>query len=143
MSGRRASIIFIVAHALSATMSVMIILAGFIRESDNLKWHEQEDDKSMRESVGRVGQRRQIVIPKKMLETLRLREGDFVALTQQANGVLIKPKRLIDPDNVLSREESAMILKARREMREGKYVTLATLEHDLAHKRPQRRRKTA
>jgi len=97
----------------------------------------------MRESVGRVGQRRQIVIPKKMLETLRLREGDFVALTQQANGVLIKLKRLIDPDNVLSREESAMILKARREMREGKYVTLATLEHDLAHKRPQRRRKTA
>jgi AbrB family looped-hinge helix DNA binding protein len=98
---------------------------------------------SVRESVGRVGQRRQVVIPKDMLETLRLQEGDFVALTQQVNGVLIKPKKLVDPDDVLTREESALVSKARREMREGKYVTLAKLEHDLVHKRPSRRRKTA
>jgi AbrB family looped-hinge helix DNA binding protein len=98
---------------------------------------------SVRESVGRVGQRRQVVIPKDMLETLRLREGDFVAFTQQANGVLIKPKRLVDPDDVLSRAESALISKARREMREGKYVTLTKLENDLVHKGPSRRRKTA
>jgi AbrB family looped-hinge helix DNA binding protein len=97
----------------------------------------------MRESIGRVGQRRQVVIPKDMLETLRLQEGDFVALTQQPNGVLIKPKRLVDPDDVLTREESAIVSKARREMREGKYVSLTKLEHELAHKRPSRRRKTA
>src|SRR5580658_2120489 len=98
---------------------------------------------SVRESIGRVGQRRQVVIPKKMLETLRLQEGDFVARTQQPNGVLIKPKRPVDPDDILTREESALVSTARREMREGKYVTLAKLEHDLGHKRPQRRRKTA
>ena len=97
----------------------------------------------VRESVGRVGQRRQVVIPKDMLETLRLQEGDFVALTQQANGVLIKPKRLVDPDDVLTREESALVSQARQEMREGKYISLAKLEHDLAHKRSSRRRKTA
>jgi AbrB family looped-hinge helix DNA binding protein len=98
---------------------------------------------SAQESIGRVGQRRQVVIPKDMLEKLRLHEGDFVALTQQANGVLIKPKRLVDPDDVLTREESALVSKARREMREGKYVSLAKLEHELAHKRPTRSRKTA
>jgi AbrB family looped-hinge helix DNA binding protein len=98
---------------------------------------------SVRESVGRVGQRRQVVIPKQMLETLRLQAGDFVALTQQSNGVLIKPKRIVDPDDMLTSEESAAISKARREMREGKYVTLAKLEHDLANQRPPRRRKTA
>ena len=98
---------------------------------------------SVRERVGRVGQRRQVVIPKDMLETLRLREGDFVALTQQANGVLIKPKRLVDPDDVLTREESALVSKARQEMREGKYIHLTKLEHDLVHKRPSRRRNTA
>jgi AbrB family looped-hinge helix DNA binding protein len=97
----------------------------------------------VRESVGRVGQRRQVVIPKDMLEKLRLHEGDFVALTQQPNGVLIKPKKLVDPDDVLTREESALVSKARREMREGKYVSLTKLEHELAHKRPSRRRKTA
>jgi hypothetical protein len=58
-----------------------------------------------------------------------------------------KPKRVldtaVDPDDVLTREESALVAKARREMREGKSVTLAELEHELAHKRPPRRRKTA
>ena len=96
-----------------------------------------------RERIGRVGQRRQVVIPRDMLETLKIREGDFVAFTKQANGVLIRPKRLVDADDTLTREESALIGKARREMRKGKYVTLAQLEHDLAHKRPPRRRKTA
>jgi AbrB family looped-hinge helix DNA binding protein len=96
------------------------------------------------ESIGRVDQRRQVVIPKDMLETLRLQEGDFVALTQEPNGVLIKPKRLVDPDDVLTREESAIVSKARQEMREGKYYfSLTKLEHELAHKRPSRRRKTA
>jgi AbrB family looped-hinge helix DNA binding protein len=97
----------------------------------------------VRVPVGRVGQRRQIVIPKEILETLRLQEGDFVAFTHQPNGVLIKPKRLVDPDDVLTREESVLVSKARREMREGKYVSLTKLENDLAHKRPSRRRKTA
>jgi hypothetical protein len=57
--------------------------------------------------------------------------------------VLIKPKRLVDPDDVLTREEGALVSKARREMREGKYVSLAQLEQDLARKRSTRRRKTA
>jgi hypothetical protein len=39
---------------------------------------------------------------------------------------------VVDPDDVLSREESALVSKARREMREGKYVSLAQLEQDLA-----------
>ena len=94
------------------------------------------------ERVGRVGQRRQVVIPREMLEALKIQEGDFVAFSQQANGVLIKPKRVVDPDDALTREESALVAKARREMREGKYITLAQLKHDLAHKRPSRRRKT-
>ena len=95
------------------------------------------------ERIGRVGQRRQVVIPREMLENLKLREGDFVAFTRQANGVLIKPKRVVDTDDVLTREESALILKARQEMREGKHVTLAQLENDLDRKRPSRRSKTA
>ena len=93
--------------------------------------------------IGRVGERLQVAIPREMLEPLNLHEGDFVALRKQANGVLIKPKRDVDPDDVLTPEESSLIAKARREMREGKYVTLARLEHDLAHQRSPRRRKRA
>jgi AbrB family looped-hinge helix DNA binding protein len=96
-----------------------------------------------REHIGRVGQRRQVVIPREIFEKLRMREGDFVAFTPKRDGVLVKLKRVVDPDDVLTPEESALVLKARREMREGKYVSFTQLEHDLAHKRPPRRRKTA
>jgi len=96
-----------------------------------------------RERIGRVGQRRQVVIPREMLETLNIREGDFVAFAQTQNGVLIKPRRVVDPDDVLTPEESALVKKAEREMREGKFVTLAQLLHDLDRPHSRRRRKTA
>jgi AbrB family looped-hinge helix DNA binding protein len=96
-----------------------------------------------RDAVGRVGQRRQVIIPRKIFDKLQMREGDLVAFAQKENGVLIKPKRLVDPDDVLTREEGALVSKARREIRQGKYVSLAQLEHNLARKRPARRRKTA
>ena len=95
------------------------------------------------ERIGRVGQRRQVVIPREMMETLNIREGDFVAFRKQAIGVLIKPKPVVDRDNILSPEESAQIAKARSEMRAGMGITLAQLEYDLAHKRSPQRRKTA
>ena len=33
-----------------------------------------------------MGQRRQVVIPREMLKTLKLQEGDFVAFAQRKNG---------------------------------------------------------
>jgi AbrB family looped-hinge helix DNA binding protein len=95
------------------------------------------------ERIGRVGQRRQVVIPREIFEKLHMREGDYVAFSPKKDGVLVKPKRVVDPDDVLTREESALVSKARQEMSEGKYVDLTQLEHALAHKRPPRRRKTA
>ncbi len=94
-------------------------------------------------SIGRVGQHLQVVIPQEMLKSLHLREGDLVAIQKQANGVLIKPQPVADADDILSPEESSRIAKARREMRVGKYVTLAQLEYDFAHKRRPRRRRKA
>ena len=96
-----------------------------------------------RERIGRVGQRRQVVIPREMLETLNIREGDFVAFAQKQNGVLITPRRMVDPDDVLTPEQSALVKKAERQMREGKFVTLAQLRHDLGRPHSRRRRKTA
>ena len=95
------------------------------------------------ERIGRVGQRRQVVIPREMLETLNIQEGDFVAFSQQRNGVLIRPRRVVDSDDVLTPEESALVKKAEREMGDGKFVTLAQLRHDLDRSHPRRHRKTA
>jgi AbrB family looped-hinge helix DNA binding protein len=87
------------------------------------------------ERIGRVGHRRQVVIPREILETLKLQAGDLVAFAEQKNGVLIKPKRVVDRDDVLSAKESALVNKAEHEMRQGKYVTLDQLRHDLARPR--------
>jgi hypothetical protein len=57
--------------------------------------------------------------------------------------VLIKPKRMVDPDDVLTPEESALVKKAEREMHQGKYVTLSQLHDELARNRSPRSRKTA
>ena len=97
----------------------------------------------MQELIGRVGQRRQVVIPRRICDALQLKAGDFVAFAAQSGGVLIKPKRMVDPDDILTREESALVKKAEREMRQGKFVTLARLEHELARHRSPRSRKTA
>jgi AbrB family looped-hinge helix DNA binding protein len=96
-----------------------------------------------KERIGRVSQRRQVVIPREMLETLNIQEGDFVAFAQKQGGVLIKPRRVVDADDILTTEESALVKNAEREMREGKFVSLAQLRHDLDRPHSRRRRKTA
>jgi len=58
-----------------------------------------------------VGQRRQVVLRQEMLESLNIQEGDFVALAEQKNGVLIKPGRVVEPDDVLTPEGSALVKK--------------------------------
>jgi AbrB family looped-hinge helix DNA binding protein len=95
------------------------------------------------ERIGRVGQRRQVVIPRKILEALKLQAGDLVAFAEHKDGVLIKPARPNDPDDVLSAEESALVKKAEHEMRQGKYVTLDQLRHELDRPRSRGRRNTA
>src|SRR2546429_4048658 len=81
--------------------------------------------------IGRVGQRRQVVIPRDILETLKIQEGDFVAFSKQANGVLIKPKRVVDPDDVLTPAEAKKVRHALRQVRQGKTKPLAKIKHEL------------
>ena len=83
------------------------------------------------ERIGRVGQRRQVVIPREMLETLKLQEGDFVAFTRQENGVLIKPKRVADPDDVLTPGEAKRLRRSLKQTRQGKTQPWSQIKHDL------------
>jgi hypothetical protein len=53
-----------------------------------------------RERIGRVGQRRQVAIPRDKPSTSG--PGTNVAFTEQKNGVLIKAKRTVDTDDTLT-----------------------------------------
>lgn len=94
-------------------------------------------------SIGRVGKRRQVVIPKDMCKDLGLQEGDFIEVRKTRGAVLIKPKRLVDPDDILTSQEEKAVRKGEAELRRGHHVTLAQLRHDLDRPAVQKRRQTA
>ena len=71
------------------------------------------------ERIGRIGQRRHVVIPMEILKTLNLRAGDFVAFTEQKNGVLIKAKRMVDPEDTLTPAEAKIVRRGEAQLKRG------------------------
>src|SRR5215468_1590687 len=82
--------------------------------------------------IGKIGQRRQVVIPKEIFEALGLKTGDFVEVTQVKRTVVIKPKKLIDADDGLTPEEEAIVRKGERQLRQGKSKPWSQIKHELA-----------
>lgn len=79
-------------------------------------------------AVSRLGQRRQVVIPKEVCEELGLHEGDFVEVTSAQGVVVIRPKKLVDPDDVLTSEEEAIVRKGEAQLKRGRSVAWANLK---------------
>jgi len=81
--------------------------------------------------VSRVGQRRQVVIPKEVCEKLGLHEGDFVEVTSIQGAVVIRPKRLVDLDDVLTPEEETLVRKGEGQLKRGRSVAWANVKTQL------------
>lgn len=90
--------------------------------------------------IGKLGQRRQVVIPKDICDDLGLEVGDFVEVRQVKGTVIIKPKKLVDADDVLTPEEEKIVRKGEAQLRRGQYVNLEDLEHELDRPAGTRRR---
>ena len=82
--------------------------------------------------IGKIGQRRQVVIPKEICEELGLQTGDFVEVKQVKGTVVIKPKKLVEADDVLTPEEEAIVRKGERQLRQGKSKPWSQIKHALA-----------
>ena len=83
------------------------------------------------------------MIPQEILKSLNLQAWDCVAFERRGDSIVIKPKMKVDSEDVLTPAEEALLKKAEREMKQGKFVTLAELEYDLERKGSPGRRKTA
>ncbi|MCH7803369.1 MAG: AbrB/MazE/SpoVT family DNA-binding domain-containing protein [Acidobacteria bacterium] len=83
--------------------------------------------------VSKLGQRRQVVIPKDICEELGLKQGDFVEVTcDPENGtVVIKPKKLVDSDDLLTPREEAIVRKAEQEIKRGEVVDWEDVKTEL------------
>jgi bifunctional DNA-binding transcriptional regulator/antitoxin component of YhaV-PrlF toxin-antitoxin module len=83
------------------------------------------------EPIGRVGQRRQVVIPREIFDNLHMREGDFVAFAKHGNGVLVKPRRVVDPDDVLTPDDAKRLRRSLQQTRQGKTRPWAEIKREL------------
>jgi bifunctional DNA-binding transcriptional regulator/antitoxin component of YhaV-PrlF toxin-antitoxin module len=72
-----------------------------------------------KQSVGRVGQRRQVVIPQEIFDRLQMQAGDVVAFSQQGNAVVIKPRRVVDTEDTLTPEEVKIVRRGEAQLRRG------------------------
>lgn len=71
------------------------------------------------ERIARVGQRRQVAIPKDIMEAMKLQAGDYVAFTEKRDGVLLTPKRAVDPGDTLTREEAKIVRRGLAQLKRG------------------------
>jgi AbrB family looped-hinge helix DNA binding protein len=72
--------------------------------------------------ISKLGQRRQVVIPKEICDELGLHEGDFLEVTSTEGKVIIKPKKLVDADDVLTPEEEKVVRKGEAQLKKGDHV---------------------
>jgi AbrB family looped-hinge helix DNA binding protein len=82
-------------------------------------------------ALSRIGQRRQVVIPKKIFDAMKLKEGDFMEVTAEPGRVTMKPKRLVDWDETLTRTEAKMIRHGLKQAKEGKTRPWSQIKHEL------------
>jgi AbrB family looped-hinge helix DNA binding protein len=81
--------------------------------------------------ISKLGQRRQVVIPKAICDKLGLKEGDFVEISIIEGKVVIKPKRVVDADDILTPEEGALVRKGESQLERGKRVLWADFKKTL------------
>ncbi len=81
--------------------------------------------------MSRIGQRRQVVIPKVIFEALQLREGDFVEMTVEHGRVAMRPKRLVDVGEVLTKREAAKVRAGEAQLKTGRSKPWRTVKHEL------------
>ena len=72
--------------------------------------------------ISRLGQRRQVVIPKGICDALSLDVGDFVAVERRDGTVVIRPENLADRDEVLTPSEGRAVARGTRDVTAGRTV---------------------
>ena len=82
-------------------------------------------------AVSRIGQRRQVVIPKRVFEALQLQEGDFVEVTVERGRLAMQPKRLVDVSEVLTKSEAAKVRQGEGQLKAGRSKPWRAVKHDL------------
>lgn len=82
-------------------------------------------------AVSRIGQRRQVVIPKAVFEALELAEGDFMEVTVDNGRVAMKPKKPTDSGDTLTAADAKKVRHAIQQLKAGKTRPWPQVKHGL------------
>lgn len=83
-------------------------------------------------AVSRIGQRRQVIIPKRVFDALKLRTGDFVEVSAEGGRLQMRPKRLVDiGDDTLTASEAAKVRSGETEIAAGRSKSWRTAKNEL------------
>jgi AbrB family looped-hinge helix DNA binding protein len=83
-------------------------------------------------AVSRIGQRRQVVIPKRVFDSLKLRAGDFVEVSAEGGRLQMRPKRLVDiGDERLTADEAVKVRRGEAEIKAGHSKSWRTVKDEL------------
>ena len=83
-------------------------------------------------AVSRIGQRRQVVIPKAIFDKLGLAEGDLVEVSADRGRVSMKPKKLMEADNVLTPAEEKKVRRGEAQLKRGESKPRRVIRDALA-----------
>ncbi|MBI3659445.1 AbrB/MazE/SpoVT family DNA-binding domain-containing protein [Candidatus Acetothermia bacterium] len=72
--------------------------------------------------IRKIKMNRQVTIPKDIFDDLEWQEGDFAEIKRAKNGVFIAPKKLVDPDDILTPEDEAALREGLAKIRRGETV---------------------
>lgn len=82
-------------------------------------------------SIVKIRTNRQVTIPKEIFDELGLEEGEYVEVSRSKNHIVIKPKKLVDADDVLSPEEEEIVKKGIEQIRRGEHVSWEELKNEM------------
>jgi AbrB family looped-hinge helix DNA binding protein len=82
-------------------------------------------------AISRIGQRRQVVIPKAVFDAMQLREGDFLEVTVERGRLAMQPKRLVDVDDVLTKSDATKVRQGEAQLKAGRSRPWRTVKHEL------------
>ena len=81
--------------------------------------------------VVKIRTNRQVTIPKQVFDELGLQEGDYVEVTRTDDMVVIKQKKLVDPDDILSPAEEKIVRDGFEQLKRDDAVSWDQVKHDL------------
>jgi AbrB family looped-hinge helix DNA binding protein len=81
--------------------------------------------------IVKVRTNRQVTIPKAIFDQTGLAEGDYVEVSRDRDQIVIKLKRLVDADDVLSTEEEEEVARGEEEIERGRTASWDKVREQL------------